>query len=330
MNKLNFAFAGNTPRKNMNTYATDAYSKALIAFSLAFVLGACSPESASTNTATQTPSANTQSLTQWLDEKYEEELQFSPIQMTFLGRKERNDEIDEFTYEAFAEQMNWKQASVKEMQTQFDYASLGDDEKLSYDLWKFQAQKMVDSAEFFHNGLTFDQMNGVQSFVPTFLINFHNVENEADMQAYISRIKAVGPRMQEALANAQISSDKGVITPGFALDGVIEQTKAIIAGQPFETVAGKDSDLWGDIKTEVAKLQEQELIDAETAASLLEEARSALVNQLQPAYNNIISWAESEKDKAPKISTGIGSQGNGAAYYKYRLGTQTTTDSHFS
>ena len=85
MNKLNFAFAGNTPRKNMTTYATGAYSKALIAFSLAFVLGACSPESASTNTATQTPSANTQSLTQWLDEKYEEELQFSPIQMTFLA-----------------------------------------------------------------------------------------------------------------------------------------------------------------------------------------------------------------------------------------------------
>ena len=269
MNKLNFAFAGNTPRKNMNTYATDAYSKALIAFSLAFVLGACSPEFASTNTATQTPSANTLSLTQWLDEKYEEELQFSPIQMTFLGRKERNDEIDEFTYEAFAEQMNWKQASAKEMQEQFDYADLSDDEKLSYDLWAFQAQQMVDSAEFFHNGLTFDQMNGIQSFVPTFLINFHSVDTEADMQAYISRIKAVGPRMQEALVNAQTSSNRGVITPGFALDGVIEQTKAIITGQPFETTARKDSDLWSDIKTEVTKLQEQNLINAASAEALL-------------------------------------------------------------
>ena len=305
-------------------------NKLNFAFSLVFALSACSPEPASTNTAVQTQAPaqtiSTQSLTQWLDEKYEQELKFSPLQMTFLGRKERNDEIDKFTYEAFAEQMNWKQASVKEMQTQFDYASLGDDEKLSYDLWKFQAQKMVDSAEFFHNGLTFDQMNGVQSFLPTFLINFHSVESEADMQAYISRIKAVSPRMQEALANAQTSSNKGVITPGFALDGVINQTKAIITGQPFETVAGKDSDLWDDIKTEVAKLKEQELIDAQTAAGLLEDARSALVNQLQPAYNNIISWAETEKDKAPKMSTGIGSQGNGAAYYRYRLGTQTTTD----
>jgi len=271
-------------------------NKLNFAFSLVFALSACSPEPASTNTAVQTQAPaqtiSTQSLTQWLDEKYEQELKFSPLQMTFLGRKERNDEIDKFTYEAFAEQMNWKQASEKEMQTQFDYASLSNDEKLSYDLWEFQSQQMVDSAEFFHNGLTFDQMNGVQSFLPTFLINFHSVESEADMQAYISRIKAVSPRMQEALANAQTSSNKGVITPGFALDGVINQTKAIITGQPFETVAGKDSDLWDDIKTEVAKLKEQELIDAQTAAGLLEDARSALVNQLQPAYNNIISWAE--------------------------------------
>ena len=330
MNKLDFAFAATTLREDVTINAIRSFTKALFTFSLLFALGACSPELASTSTAVQPQATeqnvSKQSITEWLDNKYEKELQFSPIQMTFLGRKERNDEIDEFTYEAFAEQMNWKQASAKEMREQFDYADLSDDEKLSYDLWAFQAQQMVDSAEFFHNGLTFDQMNGIQSFVPTFLINFHSVDTEADMQAYISRIKAVGPRMQEALVNAQTSSNRGVITPGFALDGVIEQTKAIITGQPFETTAGKDSDLWSDIKTEVTKLQEKNLINAGSAEALLKDSRSALLTQLKPAYNNIIDWAENEKDKAPEISTGIGRQGNGAAYYKYRLGTQTTTD----
>lgn len=326
---LTAPFATRTTRTNPPQPSCAVFKRlyALVALGLVFTLGACSSESTSTPApaATQATNVNSQSLTQWLDSQYEEELQFSPIQLTFLGRKERNNEIDEFTFEAHKEQVEWKTNAAKTMAELFDYASLSDDERLSFDLWQFQAKKMADSVEFFHNGLTFDQMNGIQNFVPTFLINFHSVDSVEDMRAYISRIKAVAPRMREALVNAQTSSDKGVITPGFALDGVITQTQAIITGQPFETVASKDSDLWSDVQSEVAKLQEQELIDAQMAASLLADARSALVNDLQPAYRNIISWAENEKDKAPKISTGIGNQSNGAAYYKYRLGTQTTT-----
>jgi uncharacterized protein (DUF885 family) len=291
----------------------------LLVFSMGLALSGC-------NQKPQQTEAEQQTLTQWLDAQYENELLASPIQLTFLGRKERNDEIDDFNYAAFAKQLQWKLESAKQMSEKFDYASLGDDEKLSYDLWNFQAKKMAESAEFFHAGLTFDQMNGIQNFIPTFLINFHRVDTPEDMQAYISRIKAVGPRMAQALENAQIASDKGVRSPLFALDGVIEQTKAVISGQPFETVATTDSDLWGDIKSEIAKLERQGMIDADAAEIFLADAKDGLIVQFQPAYNDIIAWAESEKDRAPAVSSGVGGQGDGDAYYKYRLDTQTTTE----
>ena len=179
MNKLTFAFAGQPAgiTQSQSVLSRPQGLLALLTISLVFSLSACGTDSAATGTAKQAEAQTStvmakQSLTEWLDQQYEAELQFSPVQMTFLGRKDRNNEIDEFTYEAFAKQMNWKQQSAQQMQAQFDYSSLSDDEKLSYDLWKFQAQQMADSAEFFHSGLTFDQMNGVQSFVPTFLINF--------------------------------------------------------------------------------------------------------------------------------------------------------------
>ena len=53
-------------------------------------------------------------------------------------------------------------------------------------------------------------MNGVQNFVPTFLINFHRVENADDMTAYIERVKAVKPRMEEAIANAVRGPEKAL------------------------------------------------------------------------------------------------------------------------
>ena len=49
----------------------------------------------SQTTAEQTAQLETERLNQWFEEKYEEQLQQSPIQMTFLGRKDRNGDIDQ-------------------------------------------------------------------------------------------------------------------------------------------------------------------------------------------------------------------------------------------
>ena len=304
------------------------YQLAFLGLTLAVALAACSqgPDKTSADNTSVKSAQNALTLTQWLDEQYETELQFSPIELTFLGRKERNDELDAFTLEAFAEQLAWKTESVAQMKELFDPEQLTDDELLSFDLWAYQLQRMQESEAFFYDGLVFDQMNGVQSFVPTFLINFHRVENADDMTAYIKRVKAVKPRMQEAIANAVKGAEKGVISPSFALDGTITQAQSIITGKPFDRNAEKDSDLWADMRQEVQTLLEAGTIDAIAAEQLTTQAKDALVNYLQPAYEDIIQWAENEKDRAPKVSTGVGSQPGGGAYYAYRLRSQTTTD----
>ena len=38
-----------------------------------------------------------EALNAWFEEKYEEELQMSPIQLTFLGRKDQYDKIDDLS-----------------------------------------------------------------------------------------------------------------------------------------------------------------------------------------------------------------------------------------
>lgn len=310
------------------TALASRYQRRFLGLALAIALAACSQDTDTTSAdnASVETAQTTVTLTQWLDEQYETELQFSPIELTFLGRKERNDELDAFTLEAFAEQLAWKTESVAQMKELFDPEQLTDDELLSFDLWAYQLQRMQESEAFFYDGLVFDQMNGVQSFVPTFLINFHRVDNADDMTAYIKRVKAVKPRMQEAIANAVKGAEKGVISPSFALDGTITQAQSIITGKPFESNAEKDSDLWADMRLEVQTLLEAGTIDAIAAEQLTTQAKDALVNYLQPAYEDIIQWAENEKDRAPKVSTGVGSQPGGGAYYAYRLRSQTTTD----
>lgn len=267
-----------------------------------------------------------QNLTQWLDAQYEEQLLQSPLGLTYLGRSERKDELDEFTFESFKRKLAWQAASVAEMEALFDRAALSEAEKLSYDLWKYSFEKTAASEQYFFNGLIFDQMNGIHSYVPTFLINFHTVESAEDFEALIARVNLVESRMADAIEVARKSSANGVIAPYFAMDGVIEQSEKIISGQPFDQEADFDNALWADMKRDLAGLVEASVIDNAAATSLEARAQDALLNSFGPAYRNIITWAKEERQSSPEVATGIGSQLGGDAYYEHLLASQTTTD----
>ena len=306
----------------------------ILALSACSTLDVPTPEPVETETAAAEVVAETPSLSPeqisvqfnaWLDEKYEEELQFSPIQMTFLGRKDRYGELGSFSEEAVLEQVEWAKASVAEMHARFDYDGLSPKDQMSYDIWTYQVDQQVAALPYLYNGFTFDQMNGPQGFLPTFLISFHRVDDKSDMEAYISRIRDVSPRIKELLDIAQKASDMGVQTPGFALEGVSEQSQAVITGAPFDE-SDRDSDLWADIKSEIATLEENEAITGEEAVQLRLEAKAALLEAFQPAYSSIVDWATNEMDNAPEVSTGVANQPNGVDYYNYRLANQTTTD----
>ncbi|WP_370235244.1 MULTISPECIES: DUF885 domain-containing protein [Henriciella] len=308
---------------------------------LALVLAACGPTTGTSETAGTSPAgtevtetveptaeeieAETARLNAWFDEKYEEELMMSPIQLTFIGRKDRYGEIDDMTVEAMEEQLAWKAATVEEMKSTFDYDKLTPEAKNSWDIWEYQYEQQKEGMKYVYNGFTFDQMNGPQAFLATFLIQFHRVESLEDMEAYISRIRASGRAGGQLLDHAKTAVEKGVQTPDFALEGVIDQSRKIITGAPF--TEGDDSDIWADIKTEISTLQDAGTIDEAQAETLLADAEAALLETFQPGYQAIIDWAEAELENAPANPTGVGTtQPDGEAYYNYRLRAMTTTN----
>ncbi len=72
----------------------------------------------------QSSQSETERLNQWFEEKYEEQLQQSPIQMTFLGRKDRYGDIDDMTVAAEKKQLEWLKGTVEELKANFDYDKL--------------------------------------------------------------------------------------------------------------------------------------------------------------------------------------------------------------
>ncbi|MEP3725059.1 MAG: DUF885 domain-containing protein, partial [Parasphingorhabdus sp.] len=168
------------------------------------------------------------------------------------------------------------------------------------------------------------QFNGQQSFFPTFLINQHRVASEADMVAYIERLKGSARALDQLLVRAHANAVAGTRPPRFSYEGVIEQSKKITTGTPFDD--GDASALWEATEAKLGGLVRDGKITDARANVLREEARVALTTVVQPAYDRIITWFQQDLPNTKAEPFGVSALPNGEAFYNYRLADQTTTD----
>jgi len=272
---------------------------------------------------TQTECINT-----WFDAKFDEMLAFSPMMQTSLGMKTDYNKIDDMSVEAEQTQLEWWQQAAAEMEANFDYNELSDDAKLSWDMWKFRTEQAEAAANFRDQQYILHQMGSAQSGLPSFLISQHEVTDESDMVAFIARLGGIGTAMDQLLARAQANAEKGTRPPQFAYDSVIAESQNIIRGEPFgaNDEGGSPSALWAASEERLAKLVEDGTITAERADELRASARTALTEQLAPAYTRVIEWFTEDRANADSEARGASALSNGADYYNYQLNVMTTTD----
>lgn len=261
-------------------------------------------------------------LNAWFEKKFEEQLAFSPIQQTFLGRK--SGQIDDMSIEAQDRVLAWQRASVAEMQRSFDYTKLTPEAKTSWDVWIYQLRQAEAAVPFRDNAYIFDQMSAIHAFFPQLLIAFHQVDNADDMNAYVNRIRESGRALRQLIEIAKHNAVEGVRPPRFAYGFVIDESTKIVTGAPFDD-SGTDSAVWADVKSKLDALQKAGTIDAAKASAIQDAARTALTGPFREAYAALIAWQKADMVNAPETSLGVGSLPNGAAYYAERLANQTTT-----
>jgi len=302
----------------------------LIALLASSAMVACSPSTSApkeVSTVSYTADevlAETERLNVWFEEKFEEELAFSPLSQTFLGRKTNYDKIDDVSQEASDKQLAWQKATVSAMKANFDYDKLTADAKISWDIWEDQYNTALAADEFRNNGYVFEQMGAVHTQFPRILIAVHKVDNVSDMEAYISRLSESGRAIDQLIVLSKTSSEAGVRPPRFSFESVIESAQKVITGAPFDD--GKDSAIWADAQSKIAALLDKGEIDNAKADSLKSAARTALLDDWKPAYENLVAWQKEDIKNTPDVGTGVGALPNGEAYYNERLARNTTTN----
>ena len=262
-------------------------------------------------------------LTEWLDARYEEELAFSPIQKTYLGRKDDYDKLDDVSEAAQDTQLEWRRGTVDELRNTFNYDLLAPEAQISYDLWVYQLERAEAALPFRRRGYVFTQRGGAHTQVPQFLINFHRVDEEVDMTAYIARLGEAARLTEQSLERAKLAADEGVHAPRFAYEAVLVQARAIVTGAPFGGEG--DAPLFADAKAKIDALVANSKIDAARAEELRAAAAAALIERVKPAYDALIAWVEADLPNTDEVATGVWKLPDGPAFYEERLAAMTTT-----
>lgn len=269
--------------------------------------------------------AETARLNEWFEERWEEQLDLSPITKTTLGIIDDDyARLDDFSYAAEDAQLAWRRVSVAELKANFDYDRLSPEAQTSYDIWLYELERAEDALPFRGMGYVFSQMQGPQSSLPNILINFHKVETPEHMDAYILRIEELGRVMNQLIVRAEDSAEMGIHAPDWAYEAVIEQSQALISGAPF-TEDG-EAPLWSDAQAKIGGLLEKGVIDDAQAEAYRSAAAEALTTSFKPAYERLIAFAQADIENSPEVATGVWQFDKGREFYAERLAYATTTD----
>lgn len=281
---------------------------------------AAPPAAQPTVSASSAKSTDSAELKKFFEDYDAAELATSPISKAYRGiRDEDYGKLDDISEQAALESRALDQRAAEALVAGFDPAGLGPDDRLSYDLFLYRNARSASIFPYRHNSYVFDQMNGAQADIPSLLINIQRVDDEAQARDYIARIRATATYIDQATTLSEQRAARGVLPPRWVYPQVLEQARNLISGAPFDK--GKDNELLADFKAKVGALK---ISDAAKAA-LIAEARTAMVEDMKPAYERMIA-ALQKQQAAAGTDDGIWRFPDGAEQYRALLQYHTTTD----
>lgn len=286
-----------------------------------------------TQTTSSTPQADTAAspaaiaqasagLNAYLDGEFEEELDMSPEWLTMQGRRERYGELDDRSDAMVDRRLAWRRESVADMKARFDPATLDEEARTSFEMWEQQLEFDTRAARFRRQPYIFIR-SGDHASLPNFLINFHAVDTESDLAAYVSRLRAMARALDQDLERAKAAAAAGNRPPRFAFDQAIQEVRAVVTGRPFG--AGANSPLLADLTAKARKLQDAGRIDSARAKALLDAGNDALITDVKPAYDRVIAWLTADRVNTRPDPEGASTLTDGKDYYDTQLYLQTTT-----
>jgi uncharacterized protein (DUF885 family) len=197
----------------------------------------------------------------------------------------------------------------------YDRSSLSSSNQLSYDVLEWFLQDLVEGQRWLFYDYPVNQLFGVQSSTPDFMVQIHPIGGKRDILNYIARLNAFQRKFDQLLVGLRLRESKGIVPPRFVIERVLVEMRAFIA------VPARENVLYTNLRTKMARLSG---LPAAERAQLLQTAQSAIDAQVYPAYRRLIEFFERLQPKVTE-DYGIWRLPDGDNYYDHLIRSHTTT-----
>jgi len=198
----------------------------------------------------------------------------------------------------------------------YDRASMSSHERLSADVLEWYLDDTRRGAAFPFHDYPVNQLAGLQSQLPDFLINIHPLKRERDARYYVRRTAAIAPALDQVIEGLKLRESLSVVPPRFVLDKVLAGMKR------FADVPPRENELYRHL---AEKLPSIHGLEAKRGAADLSELERALATQVYPAYARLTAECV-HLDSIAGTDDGVWKLPQGDAYYAWCLRHYTTTD----
>jgi uncharacterized protein (DUF885 family) len=187
---------------------------------------------------------------------------------------------------------------------------------LSTDVMDWFLDDLARGERFRHHDYPLNQMFGVQSELPNFMLTMHPLVSKLEAGNYIKRLGRFGVKFDQVMEGLLIREQKGCLPPKFVIRRVLDEMTAF-AGQP-----ARENPLYTVLRDKLAKLEKVSPADRE---KLLAAAAAEIERTVYPAYRKLIAYFTELEKKATR-DDGVWKLPDGAEFYAHCLRSSTSTD----
>lgn len=256
----------------------------------------------------------------FFDRAFDAKIDRDPMQQSVFGIKKDYDKWQDISESNAQKEVEISKGYLDSLHANFKPEALDEQTKISYRLFEKACQDVVENYNWHLYDYPVNQMGGLHTDIPTFLINVHSIENVKEAEAYVSRLNGISKLFDQLVENLKLREAKNIIPPKFVFPYVLNDCKNITSGKPFDQ-SGSVNPLLEDFMKKVNALKD---VKGEEKLALIEKATEALKNSVKPSYDKLSAYF-TELEKKTTTDDGIWKVPNGDAYYDFALKQTTTT-----
>ena len=287
-----------------------------LTFCILFVSSCASVEVTTNNVENEKESPfeidENQKFLDFLEADWEKTLTNNPLFATYTGDKRFNDKINPNTIDQFEKDRLSDFESLKKLNS-INSDKLNPDNKLNYNLKKFDIESDLNLSQFPIYYLRLNQRGGIQSFYETG--NRLVYQSKKDYYDWLNRLNQFSENILNFLEINKQGLQNGYTQPKLVTQGVISQIDAII-----------NSDINSNPYLKVFIDADETLLSQNEKLELINDAKELIINKINPAYIKLNNFLKNDYLVNSRDTIGIKDIPDGKKYYEQLAKHYTTTD----